>query len=148
SMTAALPAGSAFDPAGKAGLANFTADLLNEGAGNLNSQAYQAALSDRAIKLSISTERDYLVISLTTLSENAKEAFRLLGLALSHPRFDPDAISRVRTQILATIQQQNEDPEIVAAKGFFTTYFKDHPYSHPVGGDLASVSRIGRNDIR
>ena len=148
SLTAALPAGSAYDPPGKAGLASFAADLLNEGAGNLSSQAYQTALSDRAIKLSASAERDYLVISVTTLTENAKEAFRLLGLALSHPRFDQDAISRVRTQILAGIQEQNEDPEVVAAKGFFAAYFKDHPYGHPVSGDITSVARINRNDLK
>lgn len=148
SMTAALPAGSAYDPKARAGLAAFTADMLNEGAGNLRSQAYQGALSDKAIKLSVSTQRDYMVISLVTLSENAKDAFHLLGLALSHPRFDGDAINRVRTQILSAIAQENEDPTSVAAKGFFATYFKDHPYAHPVNGDPGSVARITRNDIR
>src|SRR5437868_15049270 len=69
-MTAALPAGSAYDPKDKAGLAAFTADLLNEGAGNLGSQAYQSALSNKAIRLNVTAQRDYLVISLVTLSEN------------------------------------------------------------------------------
>src|SRR5262249_49121536 len=92
-MTAALPAGSAYDPRDKPGLAAFTADLLNEGAGSLNSQAYQAALSNKAIRLGVTPTRDYLVISLVTLKENAKEAFQLLGLALTKPRFEADAIS-------------------------------------------------------
>jgi zinc protease len=148
SMSAALPAGSAYDPKAKAGLAAFTADLLNEGAGNLRSQAYQGALSDKAIKLSVTTERDYMVISLVTLSENAKDAFHLLGMALSNPRFDGDAVNRVRTQILSAIAEENEDPTSVAGKGFFTTYFKEHPYAHPVNGDPGSVARITRNDIR
>jgi zinc protease len=148
SMTAALPAGSAYDPASRPGLANFTADLLNEGAGNLDSQAYQTALSNRAIRMSISPERDYLVISILTLSENAKEAFRLLGLALTRPRFDADAISRVRTQLVAAIREEDEDPSTVAAKGFFSTFFKGHPYGHPVSGDLNSVAHIDRNDLR
>jgi zinc protease len=148
SMTAALPAGSAYDPANKPGLANFTADLLNEGAGNLDSQAYQAALSNRAIRMSISPERDYLVISILTLSENAKEAFRLLGLALTRPRFDAEAISRVRAQLVAAIKQEDEDPGTVAAKGFFGTFFGDHPYGHPVSGDLNAVAHIDRNDLK
>jgi zinc protease len=148
SMTAALPAGSAYDPSNKAGLAAFTADLLDEGAGNLRSQAYQGALSDKAIKLSVTTERDYMLISLVTLSENAKDAFHLLGLALSHPRFDGDAINRVRMQILSAIAQENEDPTSVAEKGLFATYFKNHPYGHPVSGEPATVGRITRNDIR
>src|SRR6476659_10799088 len=79
-MTAALPAGSAYDPSNKGGLATFTASLLNEGAGNLNSQSYQSALTNKAIRLNVTPTRDYLIISLVTLSENAPEAFRLLGL--------------------------------------------------------------------
>ena len=44
-------------------------------------------------------------------TENAKDAFQLLGLALSRPRFDGDAVARVRAQILAsTLQQDDEDP--------------------------------------
>jgi len=70
-MTAALPAGSAYDPSNKGGLATFTASLLNEGAGNLNSQAYQSALTNKAIRLNVTPTRDYLIISLVTLSENA-----------------------------------------------------------------------------
>jgi zinc protease len=147
-MTVALPAGSAYDPKDKPGLAAFTADLLNEGAGNYKSYEYQSRLSDRAIRLSFSTQRDYLVISLVTLTENAPEAFRLLGLALTRPRFDADAISRVRTQILSALQQEDEDPGTVAAKGFFQTYFGDHPYAHPVNGTSGSVPRINRNDIK
>jgi zinc protease len=93
-------------------------------------------------------QRDYLVITLVTLSENAEEAFRLLGLALTKPRFDADAISRVRAQIIAGLQQEDEDPPNVASKGFSSTFFGDHPYGHPIDGTLASVVHINRNDIR
>lgn len=147
-MSASLPAGSAYDPKDKAGLAAFTADLLNEGAGNLSSQAYQSALNNRAIRLNMTPQRDYLVITLVTRSENAEEAFRLLGLALTKPRFDADAISRVRTQIIAALQEEDTDPPNVAAKGFSSTFFGDHPYAHPINGTVASVSHINRNDIR
>jgi zinc protease len=147
-MTAALPAGSAYDPQDKAGLANFAAQLLDEGAGHLKSSAFQTALSNRAIRLSVSIERDYLIVSLVTLSGNAKDAFGLLGEALAHPRFDAEAIARVREQILAGISEQDEDPETVARKGFFRAWFHDTPYAHPVDGDPASVRRIGAGDLR
>ncbi len=147
-MTAALPAGSAYDPRKKPGLAAFTADLLNEGAGNLNSQAYQSALSNKAIRLSMTPTRDYLVISLVTLKENAKEAFHLLGLALTKPRFEAEAIARIRAQILASLQQDDEDPQDVASKAFMVSFFGDHPYAHPINGTPASVAHINRTDIK
>jgi zinc protease len=147
-MSAAIPAGSAYDPPGKFGLATFAASLLDEGAGSLNSSAFQTALANRAIRLSVTPDRDYLVISLVTLTDNAKDAFELLGLALSRPRFDSDAIARVRAQILTSLAQEDEDPSSVAAKGFFRAYFHDHPYGHPVSGDAAGIAAIDQADLK
>ena len=146
-LTAALPAGSAYDPEDRAGLANFAAQMLDEGAGSLRSDAFQTALSNRAIRLSVSTERDWLVINLLTLSDNAKDAFELLGEALSHPRFDPDAVARVRAQILAGIAEDDEDPADVAQKGFYRIWFGGSAYAHPIDGDKESLSRIEPSDL-
>ncbi len=147
-LTAALPAGSAYDPPGKPGLANFAAELLDEGAGSLNATAFQTALSNRAIRLSVSPDRDYLIVSIVTLAGNAKDAFQLLGLALARPRFDSDAIGRARAQILATLSEQDEEPDFVAEKGFFQAYFQNHPYAHPLAGNPASVASTGAADLR
>jgi zinc protease len=147
-MVVAVPAGSGYDPVAKPGLASFAADLLDEGAGKLNSQAFHTALSNRAIRLSVSVQRDYLIIQLVTLTENAKDAFQLLGLALSHPRFEAEAINRVRTQILSGLEQEDEDPNTIAGKAFFRAYFHDHPYAHSVGGDAKSVMSIQAGDLK
>jgi zinc protease len=147
-MSATLPAGSAYDPVGKAGLASFAASLLDEGAGNLRSQAFQSALNSRGIRLSVSAGRDHLTISLVTLKSHAKTAFRLLGLALAHPRFDRDAVSRVRAQILAGLKQSEEDPGTVATRAFFRKMFHGHPYAHPVDGTRVSIGAITRADLK
>jgi len=147
SMTVAFPAGSGYDPADKAGLAAFATAMLDEGAGPYNSQAYQAALSDRGIRLSAQPDRDWMTVTLVTLKENAKDAFHLLGIALSKPHFDGDAVARVRSQILASLQQEQEDPSSVAARGFYTRFFAGHPYGHAVDGDAASISAITRGDL-
>src|ERR1700761_1902081 len=44
-LVAAMPAGSAYDPAGKPGLAAFAASLIDEGAGGLDSKAFHEALA-------------------------------------------------------------------------------------------------------
>lgn len=147
-MSASLPAGSSYDPADKAGLASFAASLLDEGAGNMNSQAFQAALNSRGIRLSASAGRDFLNISLVTLTAHADEAFRLLGLALSRPRFDGDAVARVRAQILAGLKQSDQDPASVATRTFYSTFFRGHAYGHPVEGDAASVNAITADDLK
>ena len=87
-----LPAGSAYDPVGKAGLASFAGAMLDEGAGQMDSKAFHEALANRAIAFSARAERDYLVISISTLKEHAPEAMRLLQLTLTHPRFENEPL--------------------------------------------------------
>ena len=147
-ISAAFPAGSAYDPDGKDGLAAFAAALMDEGAGAMRSTAFQTAISNRAIRLSASPGRDYLVVSMVTLSSNAKEAFKLMGMALSKPRFDDDAIARVRAQILSSLKQDDEDPDAVAAKGFFKLFFAGHPYGHNVDGDEQTIAAINTADLK
>ena len=77
-ISISLPAGSAYDPAGRAGLAAFAGAMLDEGAGNLDSKAFHQALADKAIGFSARVDRDYLVISISSLKENVPEALRLL----------------------------------------------------------------------
>jgi zinc protease len=147
-VSISLPAGSVYDPANKPGLAAFTAYLLNEGAGNLRSEAYQAELANRAIQFSMSPDRDTLILSLNTLSAQAKDAFRLLGLALQKPRFDADAVARVRSQMLQSLQQDAADPVAVAADRFYQVYFGNHPYAHAIEGDAVSLNAITAADLR
>jgi zinc protease len=147
-MEVSLPAGSVYDPPGKAGLASFAGSLLDEGAAGLDSRAFHNALADRAIQLSVTAERDYLEITLVTQTANAADAFRLLGSALQHPRFDGEAIARVRAQILDSIANDDGDPESLADKTFVAAYFGNHPYAHPKDGDAQGVGAISANDLR
>ncbi len=147
-ISVSLPAGSAFDPAGKEGLASMTASLLDEGAGDLDGRAFKEALESRAIRFSASAGRDYLTISVQTLSENVDEAFRLLGLALSHPRFEADAVERMRVELLAGLKQEEEEPANIAAKAWFKAYFGTHPYAHSEDGTADGIQAIAIPDIK
>lgn len=143
-----LPAGAAYDPAGKAGLATFASAMMDEGAGGLDSKAFHEALANHAIGFSARAERDYLVISISTLKEHAPEAMHLLQLALTRPRFDNEPLQRVRTQIVQSLEQDQVEPQRVASRGFARAFFGDHAYAHPVSGEIGSVSSITVQDLR
>ena len=147
-VNVAFPGGSAYDPAGKEGLASLTASLMNEGAGDLDSAAFTEALEARAIRLNAQADRDYMVFTLTTLSDNADEAFRLLALALAHPRFDSEAVERMRASALADLKQEDQRPARVASKAWFAAYFGSHPYAHSEAGNAEAVEAISIPDIR
>ena len=143
-----LPAGSAYDPVNKAGLASFAADLIDEGAGNMDSRAFHEALADHAIQFRANTDRDNLVISITTLRENAPLAMHLLQIALTRPRFDTEAVARVRAQVIQAIQEGNTRPPTLARRIFSKDFFNGHAYAHSSDGDLKSMSAITVDDLR
>jgi zinc protease len=143
----AFEGGAAQDPAQKPGVAQMLARLLDEGAGPYSSDAFQERLAARAIELTFHAGPDAVGGSLKTLVKHADEAFELLRLALAEPRFDPDAVERVRAQTIAGLRYQANDPNVVASKRFFAEAFPDHPYGRPTGGTAESVAAITRDDL-
>ncbi len=144
----AFRGGATLDPAGKEGLARMTAALLDEGAGELDSQAFQGRLEDLAIRLRFSAGLDSFGGGLRTLTDNRDAAFDMLRLALTEPRFDAEPVARIRSQIAAGLRQSAEDPDNVANERLFATLFPDHGYGRPVEGTLESIEAINDDDLR
>ena len=147
-MSFAFIGGTSQDPVETAGVANMLSALLDEGAGDLDSEAFQLALDDAAIGLSFSAGRDTFRGSLRTLAANRDEAVRLLHLALTEPRFDEEPVERIRSQILVGLQAEENDPADMASRALMPALFPDHPYGQPSDGTIESVSAITREDLR
>ena len=139
--------GSSQDDPAKAGTAHLTADMLDEGAGDLDSKTYHRRLEDHAIELSFEAGRDYFRGALRTLNENRDEAFDLLNLALSKPRFDADALERVRAQELSELRRETTNPNELASRSWWSTAFPGHPYGRESRGTLESMARITAADL-
>ena len=147
SLDIAFRGGAALDPAGKEGLANMVSGLIDEGAGDLDSQAFQGALEDRSISLRFSAGLESFTGGLVTLSEHRALAFRLLRLALTEPRFDEEPVRRIRAQILAGLERQAEDPDHIARRTMSRMLFPSHPYGRPRSGTPESVAAISAQDL-
>jgi zinc protease len=114
SLNFAFRGGASLDPVDREGLANMVSGLLDEGAGDLDSEAFQDRLDELSVRLGFDTGRDAFYGSLTTLTDNLDQGFDLLALALNQPRFDTEPVERVRGQILVGIAYDQEDPDSVA----------------------------------
>ncbi len=147
SLEFASKGGSNQDPEGKAGAAALTAGLLDEGAGDLDAEAFQRALDDKAIELSFSAERDAVTGRLRAMVRHVDAAFDLLRLALQAPRFDEAALARVKTQMQAGIRRETNDPDANAARAWREAAFPNHPYGLPQRGTLESTAAITREDV-
>jgi zinc protease len=148
SVEYAFRGGAAQDPEARPGVANMVAGLLDEGAGPLDARAFQERLEARAITLHFSAQRDSLRGSIRTLSENSAEAFELARLAIGAPRFDAEAVERVRAAVLAGLRRRATNPNEIASQRWSELAFPGHPYGRPVEGSLESVPQISAADLR
>jgi zinc protease len=144
----AFRGGSAQDPADKAGVAHMAVALLDEGAGDLDARAFHVRLEAKAIELSFAAGRDHISGSVRTLVEHRGEAFHLLKLALTAPRFDADAVEKIRAQILASLRRETTNPTDVAYRSWWATAFPGHPYGRPTKGSLETIPTITPADLK
>ena len=136
------------DPAEKPGVGNMAAALLDNGAGDLDSNAFQEQVEDTAVQLRFSVSRDYFFGSIRMLRERQDQSVNLLQLALNEPRFDAGEIERARSSILAGLRRETTDPNSIANRTWWKTAFADHPYGRPNNGTLESVSIITGDDLK
>jgi zinc protease len=136
------------DPADKPGVAHLATGLLDEGAGPYDAMAFHNRLEGNAIELSFRAGRDYFRGTLRTLKDNRDEAFDLLRLALTEPRFDAPAVERTRAQVMSRLRRETVSPNDIASLNWWATAFPDHPYGRPVNGTLESVPNITVDDMK
>ncbi len=148
SVNFSFRAGAAFDPAGKEGLAELAAALLDEGAGAMKALAFQKRLEALSIRLTFDVGRDGFHGTLRTLSRNRDAAFEMAGLALTQPRFDADAVERMRRSLLAGHVRNMQRPRYLARRAFWSAAYPGHPYGRPVAGTGAGLRAIGRADLK
>src|ERR1700738_3011797 len=127
-MEYAFGGGASQDPAGKPGVGNLVADLLDEGSGDLDSKTFHERLDRRAIELRFSSTRDTFRGSLRMLKDNKDEAFDLLRMSLTSPHFDSADVERIRSQVISGLRRDTTNPTSLATRKFLEVAFGDHPY--------------------
>ncbi|MBK8456007.1 MAG: insulinase family protein [Phyllobacteriaceae bacterium] len=144
----AFRGGSTQDPAGKEGLAKLMAGLFDEGAGDLDSDAFQIKMDSIGAEMSFDAGRDALYGNLRLLSESREEALGLLALALDKTRYDEKPVERIRAQLLAGIEASANDPETKAGDVWRAALYADHPYARRDDGTADSLKAIAIDDLR
>ena len=139
--------GTSLDAPGKRGATNLMTALLEEGAGEMDAQAFAAAAENLAANFSFRAQDDAIAVSAQVLTENRDAALALLRQALVAPRFDGPAVERVRGQVLASIDSDSRDPNAIAGRTFNALAFGDHPYGTVSDGSVESVGALSREDL-
>jgi zinc protease len=139
--------GASLDAPGKRGAIHLMTGLLEEGAEDMDARAFAEAVEGLAASFEFDVYRDALTVSARMLTENRDEAADLLRAALVSPRFDEDAVERVRGQVLSIIDGDARDPDEIAGRTFNAMAWGDHPYGSALEGTRESVTALTRDDL-
>lgn len=147
-MDFSFEGGSTSDPVGKEGTAHFITGMMDEGAGDLDSAAFQALRDELAVRISFDSGMDRFEGSLQTLSKNRVQAFGLLKKVLTAPHFEKTAMERVRQQFLLSARNDEQEPETIASRAWMKLAFGDQLYARQSNGTPASIAAITPEDLR
>ncbi|GAB4169882.1 MAG: pitrilysin family protein [Rhodocyclaceae bacterium] len=146
-LSVGFPAGSAYDPPERMGLAGLTRGLMEAGAGGIDEETLAARLVDAGARLSGSTEADRAGFSLRTLSgaREREAALAVLAAILQKPEFPAAALERERARVIAGIREGDTRPDVIGSKRFNREIFPNHPYGWSATAE--SVAAISREDL-
>jgi zinc protease len=142
-----LRAGAAFEPAGRAGLANLTGALVARGTAKRTGPEIDAAIEFVGGSLEAGAGRDGLTASLSVLKRDLTLGLDLLADVVLAPAFPPEELTRKVAQIQAAIKRSEEDPNTVAGRALARLIYAGHPYATPVEGTIESVGKLTRDDV-
>lgn len=146
-VSMAIKAGSVVEPADKPGLASLTASLLTQGTAKRTASQISREIDFIGSSLSVSGGDDYASAGLRVLKKDIKTGFDLLSDVLMHPVFDQKEIDRKVKETLAAIQQQKEEPAVIAGEAFTKAVFGNHPYGKTSDDVAAFLPKLVRQDI-
>ncbi len=143
-----IPVGTVDDPAGKTGLANLTATLLDKGTKSKTANELTEELETLGVSLSAGASNDFTTVSVSVLGRNLKPALGLLGEILTAPRFDPVDFEREKKLELDALLQGPDSPRWIAQRAFAALLFGTGPYGLPGSGYIDTVKGLTLDDIR
>jgi len=142
-----LPAGSAHDPSGKAGLANMTAALLTQGAAGRSAPEIAAQIEQLGADIGTSPGADFTTVYANAPADVFPQAMAILADLARRPDFAGEELERQRDQALDGLRIQLSSPGPVGTAAVARVVYGDAPYGAPGGGTLSSLPALTREDV-
>ena len=132
----------------KAGLAKFSAKVMNEGTKKLGSSAFAEVLEAKAIHIASSTGTETFVMEVGCLKENFDEGLKHFDSLLKDPNFSNEAVEKIQTMTLGALSAKENNFDYVASNELKAVLFKGTVLENPSSGTMDSVKTIELNDVK
>ncbi len=144
SLRMAWEQGSATDPDGLEGLTNAMTYHMNEGAGELDAQAFFKRMEELNMSFSCSAGSDNTYCNASMLTDNAEASFDMIAMAYGAPRFDEGPFERFLREQAVSLETRETNAGYLAGRAMDQALYPDHPYAREVSAEsLAALSRDG-----
>jgi zinc protease len=148
-MRAYWRGGSAIEPERMAGVTGVMADMLTEGSGAMDANAFKERLEELNMSLGFSAGWDGVGMSVTTLSENRDAAFEMARMALHEPRYDAEPLARIKRQMLVGIRTRETNPSYLANLALDHALYAGHPYARRTSREgVEAINRAALQERR
>ncbi|MHB9023331.1 MAG: M16 family metallopeptidase [Armatimonadota bacterium] len=144
-----LKAGKAYDPAGKAGVADMVANLLDRGTVTRSSREIALELEGNAADISTGTGWETVGITGKALSVDLELLIRNMADLIRNPRFPQDEVAKMRRQMQTDLAYNRDNPAENARRGFYRAILPaGHPYRlASFGEEEAGLKAVTRDDL-
>lgn len=132
------------------GLALLTSGMLEEGADGLDADEIAEGFDRLGARFGLNSLKDMALVKLRSLTESSKlkPALELMRRIITKPEFPPDALERVRKQVLVNLRMVGQSPGRQAGRAYYRALYGDHPYAHPANGDIDSITSLKREELQ
>jgi zinc protease len=135
------------DPRGSEGIAALTADMVDEGTGQLSAIDVAEALALIGGEYDVDVGSDATAFTLTTLARFAERAAHLLADVLLRPSLRETDFSRLRRLRLDRLRQLKDMPPAVAERAFLSLMYGNHPYGHLAIGTESALRSLSLEHV-
>jgi zinc protease len=142
-----IRAGSAFDPAGRLGVADFAARLSRRGAGDLSADQINDAVEFVGASVGGFANEENVVMSLSTPSAHLEPMLDVFAKVVLAPEFPEAEVELARRRHLASLANDLDDPGALADRALGRAVWGHHPYAHEAEAGRADVERLSRDDL-
>ena len=132
----------------RAGLAAFTAEVMERGAGERDALALAQAVDEIGASLLVSSSWDSMRVHVSGLSRDLDALMEILADVALRPRFDAGEAKKARDETLASLEKAKDDPGTLAHWYAARALFDGHRYGIPLAGEPATVARLDADAAR
>lgn len=148
-FTLTLDAGRKNGRVEKPAIAMLTANMLEKGTANKTTAALEDAIKALGSSISITSNREQVQITGSTLSRNYEKTIALAQEMLLEPRWDAEEFDLLIASTIDDINTSASNPSVVSRREWQKIIYPDtHMYSYLASGPKEKVSTVTLDDLK